>query len=85
MAYCGAGAVTWQAYDFMDILFLMRAHHGRRPGRGERALQEHRWIADAISAGSADIASLLIGQHIRASRDDLLAAIRTQSFDGQEN
>lgn len=62
--------------DLRDLLSLLRARHGRRPGRGQRALQEHRWVADAIRAGNADLASVLMAQHVRASRDNLFATLQ---------
>jgi DNA-binding GntR family transcriptional regulator len=42
-----------------------------------RALQEHRWIAEAIAGKEADLASTLMAKHIRASRDNLLALMRS--------
>ncbi|WEX10653.1 GntR family transcriptional regulator [Chelativorans sp. AA-79] len=69
--------VAWRicGSDLRDLLSLLRARHGRRPGRGEQALLEHRWVAEAIRAGNADFASLLMAQHIRASRDNLFAVL----------
>lgn len=63
--------------ELRDMFSLLRNQHGSSPGRGHRALQEHRWIAEAIVGGNADLASLLMAQHIRASRDNLLTAIRS--------
>ena len=37
--------------------------------RGRKALEEHRWVAEAVIAGNGDLASLLMAQHIRASRN----------------
>ncbi|MET0742579.1 MAG: GntR family transcriptional regulator [Microvirga sp.] len=62
--------------ELRDMFSLLRSQHGSSPGRGHRALQEHRWVADAIASGQADLASLLMAQHIRASRDNLLSAMR---------
>jgi DNA-binding GntR family transcriptional regulator len=72
-------AVIWRICgdELRDMFSLLRNQHGSSPGRGHRALQEHRWIAEAIVAGNADFASLLMAQHIRASRDNLLSAMRT--------
>lgn len=71
--------VAWRicGNDLRDLLALLRARHGKSKGRGKRALQEHRWIAEAILHGQADLASTLMAQHIRASRDNLLALMRT--------
>ena len=62
--------------ELRDLLLLVRGQHRTRPGRGRRALQEHRWIADALIAGSSDLAATLMAQHIRASRESLLASVR---------
>jgi DNA-binding GntR family transcriptional regulator len=72
-------AVIWRICgdELRDMFSLLRNQHGSSPGRGYQALKEHRWIAEAIVAGNADFASLLMAQHIRASRDNLLSAIRT--------
>jgi len=61
-----------------DLLGLLRGQHGMTAGRGRRALQEHRWIADAIISRQADLAGLLMAQHIRASRDNLLSVMAGQ-------
>lgn len=72
--------VAWRicGQDFRELLTLLRARHGRQRGRGGRALLEHRWIAEAICAGNADLAQLLMAQHIRASRDNLFATIAAE-------
>jgi len=62
--------------ELRDMFSLLRSRHGSSPGRGRRALQEHRWIAEAVVAGDADLAATLMAQHIRASRHNLLAAMR---------
>lgn len=62
--------------ELKDMFYLLRSQHGSSPGRGRKALEEHRWVAEAIVAGNADLAALLMAQHIRASRDNLLAAMR---------
>lgn len=65
--------VAWRicGSDLRDLLSLLRGRHVRREGRGERALLEHRWVADAVIAGNGDLASMLMAQHIRASRENL--------------
>jgi DNA-binding GntR family transcriptional regulator len=74
----GRNEVAWRicGNDLRDLLTLLRARHGKSKGRGRRALQEHRWIAEAIAHGEADLASTLMAQHVRASRDNLLALMR---------
>ena len=71
-------AVIWRICgdELRDMFSLLRSRHGSSPGRGRRALAEHRWIAEAVAAGNADFASTLMAQHIRASRDNLLSAMR---------
>jgi DNA-binding GntR family transcriptional regulator len=75
----GRNSVIWRICgdELRDMFSLLRNRHGSSPGRGQRALQEHRWIAEAIVANNEDLASLLMAQHIRASRDNLLAAMQT--------
>src|SRR5262249_42941038 len=62
--------------ELRDMFSLLRSQHGSSPGRGRKALEEHRWVAEAIVAGNADLAALLMAQHIRASRDNLLGAMK---------
>lgn len=71
----GGNEVAWRicGSDLRDMLSLLRARHGRARGRGRRALQEHRWIAEAIISGNADLAGLLMAQHIRNSYQNLLS------------
>lgn len=70
--------VAWRVCgnDLRDLLSLLRARHGSSAGRGRRALQEHRWIADAIVAGHGDLAALLMAEHIRTSRDNVMSMMR---------
>lgn len=58
--------------ELRDMFSLLRSQHGSSPGRGQRALQEHRWVAEAVASGNGDLAAMLMAQHIRASRDNLL-------------
>jgi len=69
--------VVWRICgdELQDIISLLRSRHGSSPGRGQQALKEHRWVADAIYSGNADLASTLMALHIRASRSNLLAAM----------
>jgi DNA-binding GntR family transcriptional regulator len=73
----GGNDVAWRicGSDLRDMLTLLRARHGRARGRGRRALQEHRWIAEAIVSGNADLAGLLMAQHIRNSYQNLLSLL----------
>lgn len=73
--------VIWQICgdELRDIFSLLRSQHGSSQGRGRKALQEHRWIAEAVVAGNGDLAGLLMAQHIRASRDNLLAVMAASS------
>lgn len=65
--------------ELRDMFSLLRSQHGSSPGRGRRALEEHRWVAEAIERGHADLASMLMIQHIRASRDNLLGFIEASA------
>ncbi|MGV8989226.1 MAG: GntR family transcriptional regulator [Cypionkella sp.] len=73
--------VAWRVCgnDLRDLLTLLRAQHGKSKGRGRRALEEHLWISQAIARGEADLAGLLMAQHIRASRDTLLGLMRGEN------
>lgn len=73
------------AGDLRDLLALLRAGHRNIKGRGSRALQEHRWIADAIIAGHADLAQTLMAQHIRNSREGFLEQWRASRADTSRN
>jgi DNA-binding GntR family transcriptional regulator len=66
--------------ELRDMFSLLRSQHGSIPGRGRKALEEHRWVAEAVIAGNGDLASLLMAQHIRASRNNLLAAMEKTSL-----
>jgi len=61
--------------ELRDIMTLMRAQHASSEPRGLRALQEHRWIAESIRDGNADLAGALMTSHIRAARDNLLGKL----------
>lgn len=61
--------------ELRDMFSLMRSQHGSNPERGRKALKEHRWVAEAVIAGNGDLAAMLMAQHIRASRDNLLKLV----------
>lgn len=61
--------------ELRDMFSLMRSQHGSNPERGRKALQEHRWVAEAVVAGNGDLAAMLMAHHIRASRDNLLKVV----------
>lgn len=69
--------IAWRicGRDLRDLFSLLRARHSAKPGRGDQALLEHRWVAEAIRGRNADFAALLMKQHIRASRDSLFAML----------
>lgn len=69
--------------ELRDMMTLIRAQHRSTTQRGRRALLEHRWIAEAIQEGQDDLAAALMAQHIRASRDSLLAGIKTNDPEGE--
>lgn len=68
-------AVAWRicGIELRDMFGLLRARHGRVPGRGKAALREHRYVAEAILAADADLAGALMAQHIRNSHRNQLA------------
>jgi DNA-binding GntR family transcriptional regulator len=75
----GSGnTVAWRicGNELRDMFALLRARHGRVPGRGKAALEEHRRIAEAIVAGDADFAGVLMAQHIRHSYRNLLKLLQ---------
>lgn len=54
-----------------DLYHLVRMYRRRTPagaGRGRRALDEHRRIVDALGAGDAELAELLMRRHVAAAR-----------------
>jgi DNA-binding GntR family transcriptional regulator len=71
----GSGnAVAWRicGTDLRDMFSLLRARHGRVPGRGKAALQEHSQIAEAIFESDSDLAAILMTRHIRKSYRNLV-------------
>ena len=62
-------AVAWRicGNELRDMFSLLRARHGRVPGRGKVALQEHRQVAEAILDQDGDLAAVLMSRHIRNS------------------
>jgi DNA-binding GntR family transcriptional regulator len=62
--------------ELRDMFALLRSQHGSSPGRGLQALKEHTWVGQAVAEGNADLAGLLMAQHIRASRNNLLGAMQ---------
>lgn len=62
-------AVAWRicGNELRDMFSLLRARHGRIPGRGKLALQEHRLVAEAIYDSDGDLAAVLMARHIRNS------------------
>ena len=57
--------------DLYARLRIFRHHHKNTPGRGEKALEEHRRILMAIEEGDPELAELLMRRHIAAARDIL--------------
>ncbi len=52
-------------------LRLARRAHVAAPGRGKRALEEHRRILVAVEENDPELAELLMRKHIAAARDEL--------------
>ncbi len=57
--------------DLYPQLRICRRQHQKIPGRGERALEEHRRILTAIEEGDGEMAGLLMSRHVAASRKNL--------------
>lgn len=57
--------------DLYPQLRIARRAHTAIPGRGERALEEHRRVLVAIEEGDADFAERLMRKHIVAAREEL--------------
>lgn len=54
-----------------DLYHLVRMYRRRTPadhGRGRQALAEHRHIVDALGAGDAELAEMLMRRHVSAAR-----------------
>jgi DNA-binding GntR family transcriptional regulator len=61
--------------DLRDLLTLVRRQHHMQPDRSRRALTEHKRIAEAVVERNGEVASLLMAQHISASRHNLLGSM----------
>ncbi|MEM5500366.1 GntR family transcriptional regulator [Ahrensia kielensis] len=57
--------------DLYPKLRISRRAHKASPGRGARALEEHRRILVAIEEGDPEFAELLMRKHIAAAREGL--------------
>ena len=57
--------------DLYPQLRISRRAHTVVPGRGDRALEEHRRILVAIEEGDPEFAELLMRKHIVAAREGL--------------
>lgn len=65
--------------DLYSLLRLYRLHAVRRPGGSARVTaKEHHAIIERIHARDADGAERVMREHVRHSRDRLLAQIRAQ-------
>lgn len=58
--------------EVRDLMSLMNTQFEQSAERGHRALLEHRWIADAVLDGEAELAASLMGYHIQTSRSGVL-------------
>lgn len=58
--------------DLYPLLRMFRRRHKAVPGRGERALEEHRRILSAIDDRDAELAEILMRRHIAASRSSMV-------------
>lgn len=69
--------------ELRDMFNLLRARHGRTPGRGRAALREHRYVAEAIQSSDGDLAAALMSRHIRNSFRNHLALHQQEAQDQQ--
>jgi DNA-binding GntR family transcriptional regulator len=63
--------------DLYHLIRLYRYQHKSSPGRGRRALAEHRRILDALRDRDGDLAEILMRRHIATARKVLEASIST--------
>lgn len=61
--------------DLYHLIRLYRYQHKASPGRGRRALVEHRRILDALRDRDGDLAEILMRRHIATARKVLEASI----------
>lgn len=57
--------------DLYPQLRMFRRRHQSTPGRGNRALEEHRRILTAIEENDPELAELFMQKHISAARENL--------------
>lgn len=57
--------------DLYYLLRLYRCRFSTAPGRPQKALKEHRHIAEAIALGDGELAQFLMQRHIRAARNNI--------------
>lgn len=62
--------------EVRDLMSLMSTQLAQSEERGRRALLEHRWIAESVVAGEAELAASLMGYHIQTSREGVLDRLR---------
>jgi DNA-binding GntR family transcriptional regulator len=63
--------------DLYHLIRFYRYQHRSSPGRGRRALVEHRRILDALRDRDGDLAEILMRRHIATARKVLEASIAT--------
>lgn len=61
--------------DLYSLLRLYRIRFSARPGRPQKALEEHRTILAALKSGDPDRAEAAMRAHIRASRENLIRGL----------
>ncbi|TVP54373.1 MAG: GntR family transcriptional regulator [Halomonadaceae bacterium] len=62
--------------DLYYLLRLYRCRFSTAPGRPQKALKEHRHIAEAIALGDGELAQFLMQRHIRAARNNIESRLK---------
>lgn len=66
-----------------SLIGALRTRFGYLEGRVETVLREHQALIDALARGDAEAAGAIHDAHIRAARDDLLAAMAAEETAAQ--
>ncbi|MES9928278.1 MAG: GntR family transcriptional regulator, partial [Candidatus Thiodiazotropha sp. 6PDIVS] len=64
--------------DLYQLLRMYRYQFGMRSKRSQQAYEEHHYLINAITARDAEMAELLMRQHIRSSRRNVEAVFLEQ-------
>lgn len=62
---------TLMGDELYQLILMYRRQSSQRPSRPQRALEEHRWICNAIEARDPELAEMLMRRHIQGARNSL--------------